>query len=260
MTRADPTDPMGRCRRPAPRHAPGAAPVLRAAAALLLATALGGCFGTRDRDVTASVPNDYRLRHPIAIQEGDQTTELFIGANRGGLTPNQRALVVSFARTWTREATGGVVIELPAGTPNERAAADALPEVQAILQAGGLPANAIYVQPYRPDGPNKIATMKLRYPRMVAEAGPCGLWPDDLGPSYANPEYMANRPYHNLGCATQRNLAAMVDDPHDLVQPRGETPIPTSRRTVVLDKYRKGEATGGLYPKEDKGKISDVGK
>ncbi|MBK5959133.1 pilus assembly protein [Rhodoplanes elegans] len=259
MTRADPTNPMG-SRRPPRRAAAAAPPILRAAAALLLATALGGCFGSRDRDVTASIPNDYRLRHPIAIQEGDQTTELFIGANRGGLTPNQRALVTSFARTWSREATGGIVIELPAGTPNERAAADALPEVQAILQAGGLPPNAIYVQPYHPNGPNKIATMRLRYPRMVAEAGPCGLWPDDIGPNYANPGYMTNKPYHNFGCATQRNLAAMVEDPHDLVQPRGETPVPTWRRTVVLDKYRKGEATGGTYPKEDKGKISDVGK
>lgn len=260
MTRADPTTPMGSRRRPARRAAAAAPPILRAAAALLLATALGGCFGSRDRDVTASIPNDYRLRHPIAIQEGDQTTELFIGTNRGGLTPNQRAQVTSFARTWSREATGGVVIELPAGTPNERAAADALPEVQAILQAGGLPPNAIYVQPYHPNGPNKIATMRLRYPRMVAEAGPCGLWPDDIGPNYANPGYMNNRQYHNFGCATQRNLAAMVEDPHDLVQPRGETPVPTWRRTVVLDKYRKGESTGGTYPKEDQGKISDVGK
>ncbi|RAI43226.1 pilus assembly protein CpaD [Rhodoplanes roseus] len=235
-------------------------PLLRVAAALVLATTLGGCLGTRDRDPTASVPVDYRLRHPITIQEGDQTLELFIGSNRGSLTPTQRAQVVSFAQTWKREATGGIVIELPAGTPNERAAADALPEVQSILQAGGLPPNGIHVQPYHPDSPRKIATMRIRYPRMTAEAGPCGLWPDDIGPSYANPDYMTNRPYFNLGCATQRNLAAMVDDPQDLVQPRGETPAMTSRRTVVLDKYRKGEATGGIYPKEDKGKISDVGK
>ena len=36
--------------------------------------------------------------------------------------------------------------------------------------------------------------------------------------------YIENRPYWNFGCATQRNLAAMVDNPADLVQPRGEAP------------------------------------
>ena len=58
---------------------------------------------------------------------------------------------------------------------------------------------------------------------MVAEAGPCGLWPDDLGPDN-NPDHFENREYYNFGCATQRNLAAMVDQPADLVQPRAETP------------------------------------
>jgi pilus assembly protein CpaD len=69
-----------------------------------------------------------------------------------------------------------------------------------------------------------------------------------------------NRPYYNLGCATQRNLASMVDNPADLVQPRGEQPAYTGRRTVVLEKYRKGEPTATIDPNASIGKISDVGK
>ncbi len=52
----------------------------------------------------------------------------------------------------------------------------------------------------------------------------------------------------------------MIDNPADLVQPRGEVPAYTARRSTVLDKYRKGESTATVYPKEDQGKISDVGK
>ena len=52
----------------------------------------------------------------------------------------------------------------------------------------------------------------------------------------------------------------MVENPADLVQPRGETPAYTARRTIVLDKYRKGESTATVYPDENAGKISDVGK
>ena len=99
----------------------------------------------------------------------------------------------------------------------------------------------------------------LAYPRIAAVAGPCGHWPNDLGPG-AGIEYDTNAPYWNLGCSMQRNLAAMVEDPSDLVQPRAESPPYTARRSVVLDHYRKGEGTATVYPKEDQGKISDVGK
>ena len=82
---------------------------------------------------------------------------------------------------------------------------------------------------------------------------------DDLGPSDVA-EYGQNRQYWNFGCAAQRNLAAMVDNPADLAQPRADQPSYTSRRSVVLDKYRKGEATATVYPDANKGKISDLGQ
>ncbi len=66
--------------------------------------------------------------------------------------------------------------------------------------------------------------------------------------------------YYNLGCASQRNLASMVENPSDLVQPRAEIPSYTGRRTTVLDKYHRGEATATVYPDAQKGKISEVGQ
>ena len=236
------------------------AALVRVAALALMTVSLGGCYTSRE--TTASIPappNDYRQRHPIAIQEKDRTVVVFVGNNRGGLTPAQRADVLAFAQSWKRESTGGVVIEVPAGTPNERAAGDSLREIQSIFNAAGLPPGGVQVRPYHPRAPDTLATIRLNYPKMTAEAGPCGLWPSDLGPSY-DASYIENRPYYNLGCATQRNLAAMVENPADLVQPRGDTPAYTGRRTVVLDKYRKGESTATQYPDAGAGKISDVGK
>ena len=61
-------------------------------------------------------------------------------------------------------------------------------------------------------------------------------------------------------CATQRNLAAMVDNPADLEQPRPETPAYTPRRNIAFDKYRKGVPTTTTYPEADKAKLSDTGK
>ncbi len=222
-----------------------------------LAAMLAGCYTVRDP--ADPVPNDYRERHPITLQEGHRTVEIFVGSSRGGLTPAQRADVLAFAHVWKREASGGVVIDMPSGTPNERAAADSLHEIESILAAVGVPSQGIVVRPYRPVSPSRLATIRLTYPRITAEAGPCGLWPQDLGP-YDVTQDASNKQYWNFGCATQRNLAAMVDNPADLVQPRGEVPAYEGRRTLVLEKYRKGENTATNYPNAGQGKISNVGQ
>jgi pilus assembly protein CpaD len=45
------------------------------------------------------------------------------------------------------------------------------------------------------------------------------------------------------------------------VQPRGETPAYTARRSVAMDKYRKGENPSGVgAPAFDTSKISGIGK
>ena len=232
----------------------------RAAGLLALvgcAVLLSGCYTTTQ--MASPEAFDYRLRHPIAIKEGVSTVELFIGSNRGGLTVEQRADVVALARTWRREATGGILIELPVGTKNEIAARNALNEIRAILVAAGVPRTGIGVQPYRPIDPGRLATVRLAYSTMTAEAGPCGIWPDDLGPTYHR-QHNENVHYWNYGCASQRNLAAMVENKADLVQPRGEIPAYTGRRTTVLDKFHRGESTTTVYPDPDKGKISETGK
>ena len=235
---------------------------LRTAALLVgVALALGACNHTRSQqDITGSIPDDYRLRHPIAIQEADQSIAIFVGNGRGGLNASQRAEIVALGRTWMREGTGAIVIEVPSHTPNARAAGDSLREIKSLLAASGIPARGIVVRNYRPTDAQVFAAIRVSYPRITASAGPCGLWPEDLGPSIKGKSYLDNTNYWNFGCANQRHLAAMVDNPSDLVQPRPEGPAYNARRTTVLDKYRKGEGTATNYPDADKGKISSVGQ
>lgn len=232
-----------------------------AMALLGASVAMGACVHTNEEvATTASVPNDYRLRHPIVVQESNRSVEIFVGSARGGLSSAQRADVAALGQTWLREGTGSIIAEVPAGTPNARAAQDSYREVHALLIGSGIPARGIVLRNYRPEDPRQFATLRLTYPRIVADAGPCGVWPDDLGSSIKNKSYFENKPYYNLGCASQRNLAAMIDNPSDLVQPRPEAPAYTARRTASFDKYRKGASSSTLYPEADKAKISDTGK
>ena len=214
---------------------------LRVAGALVgVAVALGACVHD-NHQVVDSVPTDYRLRHPIAVEEANQSIVVFVGRGRGGLTAEQRA-------------------DVPVNTPNAAAAADAFHEVQSLLAAGGVPPGGIIVHRYRPNDPRQMATIRLTYSRMSAVAGPCGLWPEDLGPSIHDKSYIQNQDYYNFGCAYQRNMAAMIDNPSDLVQPRAETPAYTERRAEGFEKYRKGETSTTNYPEADKAKLSDLGK
>ena len=234
---------------------------LRCAGALVgLAVALGACTHTDEVVATASVPDDYRQRHPIAIQEANRSIVLFVGQARGGLSAEQRADVTGLAQIWLHEGTGAIVADVPVGTPNARAAADAFREAHAMLAAAGVPPRGITVHHYHPDDPRQLATVRLNYPRISAVAGPCGLWPEDLGPSIKDKGYYENKPYYNFGCANQRNMAAMVENPSDLVQPRPETPAYTMRRTEGFEKYRKGTSTSTVYPEAEKAKLSDTGK
>jgi pilus assembly protein CpaD len=233
----------------------------RIAGALVgLAVVLGACTHTDDAVTTASIPDDYRLRHPIAIQEADRSVVIFIGHARGGLSAEQRADVMGLAQTWLHEATGAINADLPVDTPNARAAADSMREVQSLLAAAGVPPRGLVIHRYHPEDPRQMATIRLNYPKITAVAGPCGLWPEDLGPSIKDKSYFENKSYYNFGCAYQRNMAAMVDNPSDLVQPRTETPAYTPRRSEAFEKYRKGTVTTTSYPEATTAKLSDTGK
>src|ERR1700734_158275 len=228
-------------------------------AAIVTAFGLLVCACQTDQATTAApdVPYDYRLRHPISVTEAERTLQLFIGSNRGELTAEQRAEVLASAQTWKQEATGGVLIDLPTGTVNAGAAAGALREIQSILAATGVPPKAMMVRNY-PANARTQATVRITYPKITAQAVPGGMGPKDIGPTY-NRDYFENQPHWNFGCASQRNLAAMVENPSDLVQPQHETPAYTMRRTKVMEKYRDGESTATNYPSSNAAKISDFG-
>jgi pilus assembly protein CpaD len=226
---------------------------------IVTAAALGACKHTEE-DITASVPIDYRDRHPIVVQEAERSIDVFVGTGRGGLTAPQRTDVAAFAQTWLQEATGPIAVDVPVSTPNARAASQTARDIQGIMSSVGVPARGVTIRQYTTSNPMQFATIRLSYPKITADAGPCGRWPEDLGPTIKSPIYQSNRPHWNHGCAAQRNLAAMVANPSDLVQPRPESPTYTTRRTTVLGKYVRGEPTAAQNPDADKNKLSDVAK
>ena len=71
------------------------------------------------------------------------------------------------------------------------------------------------------------------------------------------PRTTRNLPYPNFGCAQQRNLAALIANPADLLGPRTMEPADPERRAVVFDKYRQGEATGAEKSQDERIQVED---
>ncbi|RME98610.1 MAG: pilus assembly protein CpaD, partial [Alphaproteobacteria bacterium] len=198
---------------------------------------VAGCNSTAKRDVAGWLVADPTQRHPIVVDQKEVVLDIAVPRGSYGLTHNQKADLRAFAQQFRSDDSGGVlVVRAPNGGPNEIAAMRAMDDVRRTIVAAGVPrGQAVYESYYGggvPDAPIRVSFM-----RHVAVGPECGDWSDNLA---RDPK---NMPYRNLGCATQKNLAAMVSNPRDLIEPRGYAPRSSERRDVIWDKYIKGETT-----------------
>src|ERR1700691_5518917 len=130
-------------------------------ALMSLSVMLGACTditGSTGEIATARVPEDYRLRHPIAIQEADRSVVIFVGHARGDLFASQRADVIGLARIWVSEGTGAIVADVAVDTPNARGAARSFRESETLLAPSGVPPHGIVLRHYHPDDPRMLPT------------------------------------------------------------------------------------------------------
>jgi len=211
---------------------------------VLLATcvatgALLAACAPREPQTTGSIELDgFHSRHPIVVEEGNETLDLPVGTQAAHLSVKQSATVESFGRESRRQGASGVIVMVPSGSANESAAHRLSRDVTAALMRGGVPAHAIERRVYSAVGPEDVAPIRIAYPRIVARVPhECGEWPAQATSDVANHDYW------NFGCATQANIAAMVADPTDLVAPAPLGEGDATRRAVVLQAYRKGEKT-----------------
>jgi pilus assembly protein CpaD len=128
-----------------------------------------------------------------------------------------------------------------------RAAADA----RLRLMDMGVPYDAIAIAAY--EGGAETAPLVLSFTRYEATAPRCApIWEQDLMRQYDN------QPYESFGCANAANLAAMIEDPHDLVAARDETARDSARRAAVVDRYRRGQPTGATRSGDERVTISNA--
>jgi pilus assembly protein CpaD len=186
-------------------------------------------------------------RHPIMVQQKPHTMSLKVVRGQNGLAPSQRAQLYNFLEKYRAGDSGNskLVISVPAGSANEVASMHAMADIRPLLSDRGFQESSISIEPYSAEGDGQ-PPIRISYLRFHAEGPECGRWPDNLA------ETRRNSNYHNFGCAQQRNLAAQIANPADLLGPRTMTPGDASRRDVVHEKYTKGDVTGAARSQDDR--------
>lgn len=228
---------------------------MRVIIATLMVAGLAGCRdeygGTRY--VGWEAPLTVAERHPIVVDQQEATLDLYIPRGASGLNEFQKVQVSDFIGQYREEGNGHLVIEAPSGGANEGAAHKAVADVRDLAKGAGIPRAALDVQAY--GGGGGKPPVKLSFLRYVAQGPDCGKWDENLADDPRNVNYW------NYGCSAQHNLAAMIANPHDLVEPRDTWQRPSERRDTVWRKYVGGQSTIAKTDKEEKaGIISDVAK
>lgn len=224
-----------------------------AAFAAAFAVGLSGCSYD---EIARKEPNfnlvEPAQRHPIIVSQEPTRLSLNVPRGSSGLSPRERADLLDFAQRFRTGDAGDsrLVIQAPSGSGNEIAAMQAVQQVRALLADNGFSDSLISVEAYQADK-RAEAPVKVSYMRYVAEGPDCGHWTSNIA---FTPN---NLPMENLGCANQKNLAAMIANPGDLVAPRTMTPHSSERRDVMWDKYQKGDQT--VSAKSQEGMVSTQG-
>jgi pilus assembly protein CpaD len=231
--------------------------LLASAAAACLAISLTACTSSGGVDpfgTAATVStDDYRVNHPIAIDEKIETLDVPVSVDTQHLTAASRANIAFFAQSFLRSSTAIVAVVAPSGSPNQVAAAFIAVEIEDTLRKNGVNPRAISYRVYKAGADEKIAPVRLAFNHIAATTAPCGPWTDDVTMTETNQHY------GSFGCATQQNLAAVVDNPLDLLYPRGLGPADAARRADVLQKYRNGSRFTSDTSGETGGSIAAVG-
>lgn len=231
-----------------------ATPTRALTALLFLPLALGACGHDEEAPRVAGWSMlDPTQRHPIHVSQEPQTMRIAVGRYAQGLTAQQRAEVLAFADHSRASDAGNsrLIISAPGGAENEVAAMHAVRQIRRILTDYGFAETSIAVEAYQAEE-GRDSPIRVSYLRFVADGPECGIWPTNLA---YEPQ---NLPYPNLGCATQRNLAAQVANPADLLGPRTESDRSAERRDNVWDKYVTGESTVAKKSEDEKVKVKST--
>ena len=190
--------------------------------------------------------------HRITVEQTGTQMNVEVDPADTALSDKARENIAAFASSYLRVGHGALIMSTPSGGDNANAAGSLAQQVRLSLTDSGVPYPAIAGATYDASGTTS-APIILSFARFEAHAPQCApLWTQDIA------HQDDNQPWASFGCSAQANLAAMIEDPHDLIDPRGDAPRDSGRRDAVMAAYRQGHPTATDRTDAERAAISTV--
>lgn len=191
-------------------------------------------------------------RHEIRVTEAAQRLEIPVSTGASTLPAGAQAELSGFASGYLQYGHGALILSTPSGSANSDAASVLANETRRALVDAGVSYAAVAGSTYDASGVAN-APLVLSFARFEAHAPECApIWEQDLG------HQSNNQAWDSFGCATQANLAAMIEDPRDLATPRDMAARDSGRRDTVMDAYRAGQQTHATRSADERATVSNA--
>lgn len=186
---------------------------------------------------------DPYARYPIKVEE--RTALLILDPGPGGtVIARDLAAVEEFATDYGRRAAGTVTLEIGANSRTDPLATNFARQIADVLAARGIPRSHMALTYATDPEAAKYGRAVMQFPIYVALADECGTFKDQPGFTPLNENT------YGFGCANQRNLAAMIVNPRDLVDAEAPSGRLAARSAVIVGKYIAGVKIGAGPPIE----------
>lgn len=202
---------------------------------------------------SAMGPQSVEQAHPITVAPEVANLTLDVPLGQKALTPELEAQTRAFIAMYRVRGHDGLTIARPSSGANVGQAKSVADQVVKIAKEEGVAAEEIVSTRYNV-APGTHGGINLSFTRYTASASPCGDWSHNANESFHN-EVMPD-----FGCSMQNNIAAMVEDPRDLLTPRTMEAADAERRATIMKTYQAGDSAGAKLSDDQRAAISKVGE
>jgi len=175
------------------------------------------------------------LRNPIKVAESIERLELYTRPNGLELSARDKLAVAQFLDGYGRSGEGALFINRPSTAVSGLGTQQAEAVIRNLMAQGGLNPNSVQTGQYA-SYPGSPAPVVVSYRTLRAIPADCHAM-GNLTDTYSN------QAPAGFGCFQSANLAAMITDPRQFLEPYASGQPNAQRRQVVYDRYIQGETT-----------------
>ncbi len=201
---------------------------------------------------SAEFATDVERDHPVQVVSRQVERPVTVNTESLELSPEDTAQLDRFVADFLQSGSGAIEISVPAGTGRDLALARAN-VIRSHVIARGVRPSEVQVR-LSERSSDADAPLTVSYERYSVKLPECGNFSK---PMSLDPRNLVSP---NYGCSTQRNVAAMVSNPADLVRQRNQTPADAQRRSLVIQNYQQGKVTESeISEQAEAAGLTDIG-